>query len=69
MKPKRYTLRYACDLNITVPSASEELALTHQPTIKYNNIGYKTYLGEKKLETIDATIIRIIEPVNLLTYV
>ena len=56
MKPKRYTLRYACDLNITVPSASEKLALTHQPTIEYKNIGYKTYLGKKKLESIEATI-------------
>ena len=56
MKPKRYTLHYACNLNITVPAAHESLALANMPIMHYTYIGYQQYLGEDRLESIEATI-------------
>ena len=56
MNPKRYTLHYTCDLNITVPSSSESQSLPNMPTFKYLDISYKEYLGKQNLYQVEALI-------------
>ena len=56
MKPKRYTLRYGCNLKITTPTVIDQLVLANAPTFKYTHIDYQQYNGKNRIKSMTAII-------------